>query len=94
MDETTWIGVDIGGTKTAVVLSSRPPEILGRMEFLTLPERGPEHAIAAIIRSIRGLLREHPVEASRVAGDRCQLRRAIKCTGRHHPGASESCDVD
>ena len=68
MDETTWIGVDIGGTKTAVVLSSRPPEMLGRMEFLTLPERGPEHAIAAIIRSIRGLLREHPVEASRVAG--------------------------
>jgi N-acetylglucosamine kinase-like BadF-type ATPase len=24
----TWIGVDIGGTKTAVVVSSRPPGML------------------------------------------------------------------
>jgi N-acetylglucosamine kinase-like BadF-type ATPase len=32
-----YIGVDVGGTKTAVVVSSHPPETLGRMEFATLP---------------------------------------------------------
>src|SRR5258708_38561021 len=28
-----WIGVDIGGTKTAVLLSAKPPAILARIEF-------------------------------------------------------------
>ncbi len=46
--ETIYAGVDIGGTKTAVVLSSRPPEVLSRVEFATLPERGPEQAIEKI----------------------------------------------
>jgi len=32
-------GVDIGGTKTAVVLSSNPPETLSRTEFATAPEQ-------------------------------------------------------
>lgn len=27
------VGIDIGGTKTAVVLSSRPPNVLARAEF-------------------------------------------------------------
>jgi predicted NBD/HSP70 family sugar kinase len=43
-----WIGVDIGGTKTAVVLSSDPPEMLARIEFSTLPELGPKRAIDLI----------------------------------------------
>ena len=36
-----WAGVDIGGTKTAVVLSVDPPAILCRQEFPTLPAEGP-----------------------------------------------------
>jgi glucokinase len=51
-----WAGVDIGGTKTAVVLADAPPECLGRIEFATGQERGPEHAIASIKAGIRGLL--------------------------------------
>ena len=39
-----WIGVDIGGTKTAVVLSSEPPAMLARIEFATLPGQGPDRA--------------------------------------------------
>jgi len=53
-----WIGVDIGGTKTAVVLSSAPPEVAGRVEFATAQERGPEHTIESIQRAIRELVRK------------------------------------
>jgi len=52
----TWIGVDIGGTKTAVVLSSEPPAMLARIEFPTLPDRGPERAIELIKQSIHRLI--------------------------------------
>jgi glucokinase len=50
------VGVDIGGTKTAVVLCADPPTALWRAEFATLPERGPEHALEQILALIeRGL---------------------------------------
>ncbi|HZY63486.1 MAG TPA: ROK family protein [Edaphobacter sp.] len=47
------VGVDIGGTKTAVVLCDQPVHILWRAEFSTLPEYGPEHAIEKIVALIR-----------------------------------------
>ena len=56
-----YIGVDVGGTKTAVVVASHPPETLGRIEFATLPEQGPERALELIIQSARSLLGEHEV---------------------------------
>lgn len=50
------VGVDIGGTKTAVVLCSDPPHTIWRTEFPTRPEEGPAHALATIVRLIqRGL---------------------------------------
>lgn len=52
----TWIGVDIGGTKTAVVLSSEPPAMLDRIEFPTLPDLGPERAIELIKQSIQKII--------------------------------------
>jgi glucokinase len=63
----TWIGVDIGGTKTAVVLSSHPPAMLGRIEFPTLPEEGPEGAIQLIKSSIRQLIDSCQVDKSTLA---------------------------
>src|SRR5271168_1920545 len=62
------IGVDVGGTKTAVVVSSHPPETLGRMEFATLPEQGPERALRLIIESARSLLAEHGLAGEAIAG--------------------------
>ena len=56
MSQRLWAGVDIGGTKTAVVLSAAPPALLGRIEFPTLPEQGPQPAIAQIVSSLRSLL--------------------------------------
>jgi glucokinase len=54
-----YLGVDVGGTKTAVVLCARPPEMLGRIEFATEPERGPQHALDRIVESGRSLLAQH-----------------------------------
>jgi len=53
------IGVDIGGTKTAVLDSIEPPAVLERIEFPTRPARGPEPAIDQIKRGIRELLSKH-----------------------------------
>jgi len=51
-----WIGVDIGGTKTAVVLSYNPPEPSARIEFATQPALGPQHAIEKIEAIIAGFI--------------------------------------
>ena len=63
----TWIGVDIGGTKTAVVLSSHPPAMLARIEFATLPQEGPERAIELIKQSIHQLIKMSGIERSRLS---------------------------
>jgi glucokinase len=51
-----WAGVDIGGTKTAVLLSANPPELIGRIEFPTLPAQGPGPALDQIRAGLRTLL--------------------------------------
>jgi glucokinase len=53
VSESVWVGVDIGGTKTAVVLSSALPGVLSRREFPTLPGQGSKPAIRRIMGSIR-----------------------------------------
>ena len=58
-----WAGVDIGGTKTAVMLSAAPPEVLGRVEFPTLPAEGPRRAIDLIVKSLRDLAGSTPLES-------------------------------
>src|SRR3984957_14112855 len=63
-----YVGVDVGGTKTAVVVSSQPPEALGRIEFATLPEQGPERALRLIVESARSLLAEHGLAGDAIAG--------------------------
>jgi glucokinase len=68
MKKELWAGVDIGGTKTAVVLSTNPPEVLTRTEFPTLPTRGPEPAIAQIISALRVALSDLGKSGERLAG--------------------------
>ena len=50
------VGLDIGGTKTAVVLSDDPPCVLGRLAFATEPQRGPRAAWERIVASIHDTL--------------------------------------
>lgn len=63
-----WIGVDIGGTKTAVVISSHPPAMLARIEFPTLPNQGPERAIEVIKQSIHQVIVSSGIASSRISG--------------------------
>lgn len=58
------IGIDIGGTKCAVVLGNTEPKILYKVEFPTTPERGPEQTIIKIENAIQNIL-DNP-EGSRV----------------------------
>lgn len=53
------VGVDIGGTKTAVVLAENPMRILYREEFPTLPNLGPGHALEKIHELITAGLNRH-----------------------------------
>ena len=46
---TAQVGIDIGGTKTAVVLSTTAPVVIWREDFETLPALGPNHAVSRII---------------------------------------------
>jgi len=62
-----WVGVDIGGTKTAVVLSTAPPAMLGRIEFPTLPDQGPERALKLISESIHQLIDTTGVDGANLA---------------------------
>jgi glucokinase len=49
-------GIDIGGTKTAVSLSARPPRTLVRFACPTDPQKGPTHTIEAIIANLHRAL--------------------------------------
>jgi glucokinase len=70
-----WIGVDIGGTKTAVVLSTKPPAIDSRVKFSTEPAKGPARALRLIKAAIRTLLKRHRVTDSAIA------RIGVSCGG-------------
>jgi|HubBroStandDraft_6_1064221.scaffolds.fasta_scaffold26871_2 glucokinase len=63
-----WAGVDIGGTKTAVVVSNKPPEVLSRTEFPTLPANGPQPAIEQIKSTLRNMLQELDTGSESLAG--------------------------
>jgi glucokinase len=67
-----WAGVDIGGTKTAIVLSADPPAVLERTEFPTLPADGPEPALKSIFAALhRALAAQGPDAALEGIGVSC-----------------------
>lgn len=51
-----FAGVDVGGTKTAVVLSFRLPLTVERLSFPTRPENGPEPTITRIVEGLHQML--------------------------------------
>lgn len=80
---TGLVGIDIGGTKTAVVVSSQLPNVIWRKEFPTLPADGPEHAIRSIIELIKQAVRETDIQPSALGvscgGPLDRLNGVIQC---------------
>ena len=65
------IGIDIGGTKCAVVLGSTVPEILDRIEFPTKTEEGSEQAIINIENAVNNILHKPEVNGVKSIGISC-----------------------
>src|SRR4051812_28334824 len=65
------VGVDIGGTKTAVILAENPSHILFREEFPTVPKLGPEPALTKIQELIELGLKRHGTGKSVRIGVSC-----------------------
>ncbi len=68
-------GIDIGGTKTAIVLSTDPPAVLARQEFATRPAKGPQPAINQIKKTIDELLAAQGLNRAAL------LRLGVSCGG-------------
>ena len=68
MSKKLWAGVDIGGTKTAVLVSADPPNVLKCMEFPTLPANGPQAAITQIKSGLHEMLAELDFSAHLLTG--------------------------
>jgi glucokinase len=75
MNKKVWVGIDIGGTKTAVVISSEVPKVLARTEFPTRPARGPQWALNLILKAIPDLLAQHAMEPAAIG------RIGVSCGG-------------
>lgn len=68
MTDRLWAGVDVGGTKTAVVLSAQPPAVISRREIPTLPAEGPERVLASIKKDLNEMLAECGATPGALAG--------------------------
>ena len=66
MPKNALVGVDVGGTKTAVLVSLEAPSVLDRVEFPTKPAKGPEPALALIKSGIRDLLKKHRLKPTAI----------------------------
>jgi glucokinase len=66
MPKTALVGVDIGGTKTAVLVSLGAPTVLDRIEFPTKPAKGPEPALRLIKAGIRDLIEKHRLKPTTI----------------------------
>jgi len=62
------IGIDIGGTKCAVILGTNAPQIIDRKVFATRTDRGPQQTIQNIFKKIEKLLRTNQIDLQQIAG--------------------------
>jgi glucokinase len=58
MKKEYYLGVDIGGTKCAVVAGTAQMEILDRIQFDTETEKGPEHTISRLLEISRKVVKK------------------------------------
>lgn len=83
------LGLDVGGTKTAVVLGTSRGEILRRESFLTRTERGFEATFEELVRTAETVRREAPAEVAAISvaiGGPLDVKRGILYSPPNLPG--------
>jgi glucokinase len=55
-----YLGIDIGGTKCAVIAGTQEMEILDRIQFDNQTEKGPDHTISALLKASNDLILKFP----------------------------------
>jgi len=58
MNNHFYLGIDIGGTKCAVIAGTEEMEILGRIQFATETNQGPDYAISKLLESSSKLVKK------------------------------------
>jgi glucokinase len=66
-----FIGIDIGGTKCTVSLSTIQLKIIKRIQFATHTEKGPEYTIKEILKSIAEIKKKIDYEKVKTVGISC-----------------------
>jgi glucokinase len=66
-----YLGIDVGGTKCAVVAGTEKMEILGRVQFTTKTYKGPDYAIYKLLESSSNLIKKMPDNKLAAIGISC-----------------------
>ena len=90
-----YFGVDIGGTKCAVLIGNEIGETIERVEFPSRTDLGPDHALSAIYRAIDDLIlvtkrRDIRVEAAGIScGGPLDMNEGVVMSPPNLPGWDE-----
>jgi glucokinase len=56
MNKPYYLGIDIGGTKCAIIAGTEEMEILEKISFPTETQKGPDHALALLLNNASGIV--------------------------------------
>jgi glucokinase len=59
MEKNYYLGLDIGGTKCAVLAGTARMQILDRVEFPTRTDKGPGYALAKLLETSGNLIKKN-----------------------------------
>jgi glucokinase len=71
MKKPYYLGIDIGGTKCAVVAGTEEMEILDRIHFDTRTNKGPDHAISKLLEASSDIIQRISGQKPRAIGISC-----------------------
>ncbi len=71
MDDKYYLGIDIGGTKSAVIAGRENMEILDRISFPTETQKGPSHAINLLLKSAGSITEKLGIQGLQSVGISC-----------------------
>jgi glucokinase len=71
MDKKYYLGIDIGGTKCAVIAGTEDMEILKKVNFPTETDKGPDHAINLLLTSAGSITEKLGLQGLKSIGISC-----------------------